>query len=344
MEEKIIIQCPECQSKMRVPKGKHVSFTCKTCRIQLEFDDRSVYKKLDQSKSKKTISSVVIYLLTLIIAFPISIILNQFLPIVEGYYKYEKLLLFLIITFLLGVVFKKFTNLILITVCAILIFLTYGSVQNKYGFSKLFLDYKSYIIAINNGPELQESVFSKLKPFKDKNEIIAAVDYSNPIVRDFALTSTEDDKFSCKEYRDYCNLIQFFAVFKKIRENWNYVNDPQGEEYYAKASETFSRKRFSGDCDDYSIAIAAAIKSIGGKVRLVSTDGHLYPELYIEDKKSLENVNYIISQKLFKNEIDKDVIHYHEDASGGFWLNLDYTADYPGGKFMHEEILGILKL
>ena len=90
--------------------------------------------------------------------------------------------------------------------------------------------------------------------------------------------------------------------------------------------------------------MAACVKSIGGTPRLIHTDGHIYPEILIGSKKDLEKIIYLIKQELFVNESKKQVIHYHIDERNQIWLNLDYTAKYPGGPFMHEIILGALTL
>jgi hypothetical protein len=58
----------------------------------------------------------------------------------------------------------------------------------------------------------------------------------------------------------------------------------------------------------------------------------------------MENVNYLIKKRLFPNESKHQAIHYHIDERGNVWLNLDYTAKYPGGPFMKEEILSALTL
>ena len=90
--------------------------------------------------------------------------------------------------------------------------------------------------------------------------------------------------------------------------------------------------------------MAACIKSIGGTIRLIHTKGHIYPELFIGNKIDLEKINYAIKKDIFPLESNKKAIHYHIDERGNIWLNLDYTAKYPGGPFMHEEILGALTL
>jgi hypothetical protein len=58
----------------------------------------------------------------------------------------------------------------------------------------------------------------------------------------------------------------------------------------------------------------------------------------------LEAAVYIIKEVLFITESKNKEIHYHIDERGQIWLNLDYTARYPGGPFISEEILGALTL
>ncbi|HQX03696.1 MAG TPA: transglutaminase, partial [Flavobacterium sp.] len=61
-------------------------------------------------------------------------------------------------------------------------------------------------------------------------------------------------------------------------------------------------------------------------------------------KSELEAAVYLIKEVLFITESKNKEIHYHIDERGQIWLNLDYTARYPGGPFMSEEILGALTL
>jgi hypothetical protein len=183
-------------------------------------------------------------------------------------------------------------------------------------------------------------VYVGYKSLTTDKDILNAIDYNNPIVRDFAVEAA--NKYFRKEQMvtgkdNNWQLIQSFSVFKKIRTNWNYVSDPANEEYFAKASETV--KLLAGDCDDYSIVMAASIKSIGGRCRLLCVNGHIYPELYIGSKKVFNTITPIISQKLFAAETKGKNLNYHLDENGDVWLNLDYTAYYPGGKFMNNEVI-----
>jgi hypothetical protein len=159
-------------------------------------------------------------------------------------------------------------------------------------------------------------------------------------VRNFALYATTKHFKDVKGYKQNRKMIQYFAVFKEIKNRWNYVNDPKGREYIAYASE--SLQHFSGDCDDHAILMAAAIKAIGGTPRIIHTGGHMYPEILIGNKNELETAVYLIKEVLFVEESKNKEIHYHIDERDKIWLNLDYTATYPGGPFMSEEILGQL--
>jgi hypothetical protein len=73
------------------------------------------------------------------------------------------------------------------------------------------------------------------------------------------------------------------------------------------------------------------------------TTGHVYPELALPDKGTYE----IQVEPLIKNSSEylddgSPPLCYHVDNSGRIWLNMDYTASYPGGFFMHEPVLKIL--
>ena len=75
---------------------------------------------------------------------------------------------------------------------------------------------------------------------------------------------------------------------------------------------------------------------------MIHTGGHIYPEILIGKKADLEIINFLIKKVLFVEESKGKTIHYHIDERNQIWLNLDYTATYPGGPFMSEEILGAL--
>lgn len=298
-------------------------------------------QKVKQSlQVKKPWDNVIIFALNILIAIPVFIIAHQNLIDPNWYFQLDQILLFVLILAVIQLVLRLMRTVIIVCIALYLVALVIGSVSGKYGFRSVAEDYQYMIYAMNENPNPQDIIISKLLPFPNKTKIINAVEFENPRVRDFALMATTKDFKGIRGYSNYRTIIQCFAVFKEINSRWNYVSDPKGKDYIAKASE--SLRYFSGDCDDHSILMAACVKSIGGTPRLIHTGGHIYPEILIGSKADLETINYLIKKVLFVSESKGNQIHYHQDERGQIWLNLDYTATYPGGPFMSEEILGAL--
>jgi len=286
--------------------------------------------------------SVVIFLLNILIAIPTFLILHQNLIELNWIYNLDRILLFILLLIAIQLVLRLLKTIIIICIALYLVALIYGTLFGNYGFYRVFEDYRFMIYAMSENPYPQDLIVAKLLPFPNKSKIINAVDFTNPKVRNFALYATTKHFRDVKGFNENRKMIQCFAVFKEIKNNWNYVNDPKGREYIAYASE--SLQHFSGDCDDHAVLMAACIKAIGGTPRIIHTGGHLYPEMHIGNKSDLETAIYLIKEVLFVNESKDKDIHYHIDERGNIWLNLDYTAKYPGGPFMKEEILGALTL
>jgi hypothetical protein len=286
--------------------------------------------------------SVVIFLLNILIAIPTFLILHQNLIELNWIYNLDRILLFILLLIAIQLVLRLLKTIIIICIALYLVALIYGTLFGNYGFYRVFEDYRFMIYAMSENPYPQDLIVAKLLPFPNKSKIINAVDFTNPKVRNFALYATTKHFREVKGFNQNRKMIQCFAVFKEIKNNWNYVNDPKGREYIAYASE--SLQHFSGDCDDHAVLMAACIKAIGGTPRIIHTGGHLYPEMLIGNKSDLETAIYLIKEVLFVQESKDKDIHYHIDERGNIWLNLDYTAKYPGGPFMKEEILGALTL
>jgi Ca2+/Na+ antiporter len=296
----------------------------------------------DKLTVKKPWDMILIFVLNILIAIPIFIILHQNLLNLNWYIHLDRVLLFILLLVLIQLVLRAIRRVILVGLFLYLIALVYGTLFGGYGFQSVSEDYQSMLYSMNYNPFPQDIVVERLLPFPNKGKIIDAIDYENPKVRNFALMAVNNYFKEVKGYNDYFTIIQCFAVFKEINSNWNYVSDPKGREYIASASE--SVQYLSGDCDDHSILMAACVRSIGGTPRLIHTDGHIYPEIFIGNKSDLETVNYLIKKVLFPKESKEKAINYHIDERGNVWLNLDYTAKYPGGPFMNEEVLSALTL
>lgn len=283
-----------------------------------------------------------ILLLNLLISIPIFIILHQNIIDFEISYELDRILMGILLLVAIQLILRMLKTFLFLTIFIYLLILIYGTIFGGYGFGRVAEDYNYMLYSMLNNPNPQDIIISKLLPFPNKSRIIAAIEFDHPKVRNFALMATTKHFKDFKPKKEQRNIVQCFAVFKEIRNHWNYVNDPKGREYIALATESLIH--FSGDCDDHAILMAACIRAVGGTPRLIHTKGHIYPEILIGDKSDLEKVNFLIREKLFKNESKNKEIHYHIDERGFIWLNLDYTALFPGGPFMSEEILGALTL
>jgi len=302
----------------------------------------SIQKLKQKLQVKKPWDNVIIFALNLLIAIPIFIIIHQNIVDPNWYFQLDRILLFLVLLAAIQLVLRLMRTVIIVCIGLYLIALIFGSFSGKYGFESVFEDYRYMIYSMNDSPNPQDLIISKLLPFPNKSKILNAIEYENPKVRDFAVMATIKHFKKIHGYSKYRTTIQCFAVFKEINSRWNYVSDPKGRDYIATATE--SLRYLSGDCDDHSVLMAACVKSIGGTPRLIHTGGHIYPEMLIGYKADLESINYLIKKELFVAESKGKKIHYHIDERGQIWLNLDYTATYPGGPFMSEEILGALTL
>lgn len=296
-----------------------------------------------EKKKLITPTKFIYRILAVILVFPLAFITFQYIPNPSWPLNLDRLLILAVIIGLVELIYHKIRVVIPILLGVTLIVLTMGTLTNTYSFRRAYTDFKESAYGALYEPEATDTP-KHLKPFPHKNKYIEAVDYYNANIRNYAVSLTKsDDLRDCiVKYHEYRRLIQCFAVFRDINTRWNYVNDPLGEEYLVPASENLDS--FSGDCDDHSIMMAACIMSIGGTMRLVHTEGHIYPEILIGDQKNLEDVNFIIKQELFKNESKGKKLHYHIDNQKQIWLNLDYTAHYPGGEFLEKDIVSILNL
>lgn len=291
---------------------------------------------------KKPWDDVIIFVLNILISVPLFIITHENLIEINWAFNLDRILLFILIVVATQLILRLLRTVIIICIVIYILVLVYGTVLGNYGFESVYEDYDSMIYTMSNNPNPQDIIISKLLPFPNKSKILRAIEYKNPKVRNFAVMAVNKHFKNIKGYSDYRTIIQCFAVFKEINSRWNYVSDPKDGDYIATASE--SLEFLSGDCDDHSILMAACVRAIGGTPRLIHTKGHIYPEILIGNMNDLETVNFLIKNKLFVKESHGKQLHYHIDERNQIWLNLDYTAKYPGGPFMSEEILGALTL
>lgn len=301
---------------------------------------------------QKGYSVLLLGIVSAILAMPLFILLYKYFPSIEiplgeNSLRLDHIVLFLSIFFLTYYLVKKFRALVYIIMVGGIVLLTITNFSGIYTLENLHHDYSQFLYDLS-GNSLRQKFESHQTIFKNEKELREAIDYKNPKVRNYAASIAVkhfDDKAYLSTNRKW---VQFFSIFKEVYGNWRYVFDPLDEEYYSSGSNTLNQLQFDGlfkgDCDDYSIMIASCIKAVGGEVRLVRTVieqdnmriGHMYPEVKFGDSKDLETVVYLIKNIFFVEESFGKSIFYFEDSKGYVWLNFDYNAPYPGGKYMSE--------
>lgn len=159
----------------------------------------------------------------------------------------------------------------------------------------------------------------------NKRRLVEACDFKNAILRNYAVSIAGNN---AGEF----NLGQICDVFDHCYKNWKYVNDPIQKEIYGYASNSILNG-LNGDCDDFAILVCSMILAIGGEARInfafnSTGEGHAFTEVNIGQT----NVDEYISKRFSKSQ-DFTGVWTRVDAEGNHWLNLDWQASYPGGKY-----------
>lgn len=309
--------------------------------------------------------NLILYVATFLITVPLFPFIYRLIPDLD-WNGWDRVLEFVLLYICVGAVLSIRWWFDLVALGIMLTILTFGTVKgNGYGFKQLAQDYAVYDHSRKHKKELTKYDDKKMEitplpvnPLQDPlyKRIQAAADYKNPVVRNFAVQQATEEPFATigEEYQysdDICQIVHAMSVFKTINENWKYVHDPRGFEYNSRASETIQNRShglFTGDCDDHAILMASCIQAVGAKARIVLShengSGHAYPELYLGSKYNAEKTLYLIN-KLFPQYRDRK-FEYHIDYNGDYWLNMDYTAPYPGGRFLQnrDSIFTIINL
>jgi tetratricopeptide (TPR) repeat protein len=141
-----------------------------------------------------------------------------------------------------------------------------------------------------------------------------------------------------------CCIYQYLKIGSYPIDGWSYVSDKRGDEDYSYANFTLKigQDHISGvgDCDDFAIAISSLIEAIGGTTRITlayngnanKAAGHAYAEVYLgslsTDREQIELIKEWLKKKYATDEIYYNI---SEEENGNVWLNLDWSANHPGG-------------
>ena len=296
----------------------------------------------EKQHNVKKVLLVVIGLLTIV---PLAPVINRYLPpVLVGSFNLDLILSLLLAALFTWLVLRIFRFLLIPAVIFLAVVLCYNQFTNGYGFKSMINDYRSMVENNwGNNDKKEKNLVVSASFFdgpltKTVKSLQSKVDYKDSLVRNFAVQHSLDyfDEYHMK----YGSMVRLLSLFKFINSNFKYVSDSERDEYFASPKETILNG-LGGDCDDHTLLMVSCLKAIGGHVRMVLTEGHLYPEMLAGDKKSFERMQQAIVY-LFGNEAI-DNMYYHEQ-NGQYWLNLDYSAKYPGGPYVSEIAYAIIEL
>ncbi|MDX5421812.1 MAG: transglutaminase [Hymenobacteraceae bacterium] len=274
----------------------------------------------------------------IIIVFPMAVLFSFYIP-PYGSMNYElHFLLCLILATSLSVIITKVSRkLIVLMFFAILGMFGFNSTFKNQTFEGIYDDYNAMLVNMTSNPH-KVSYFKPVRgTFFQNQRVKSAMQPTHPKVRAYAVENSTR-YFHDEYYRKFGKVTRYFSLFKHIRLNWKYVNDPLGMDYYSPPTESMGL--MAGDCDDYAILMASSIMSIGGEARVVISPSHMYTEVKVGTVEDLDKISYAV-RTLFPDEVAGGKIHFHE-TGGDLWINFDYTAAYPGGPFLEPELYSVI--
>jgi tetratricopeptide (TPR) repeat protein len=175
-----------------------------------------------------------------------------------------------------------------------------------------------------------------------KEDINKKINKGNQPVRDEGLRLV-GKRSGPRRIDQICSIYDYLVK----EDNWTYVDDWKGLDQYQYANYTLMMgmeedSLGKGDCDDFSILLAALVESVGGTPRIIFAygpkGGHAYTEVYLgKDSGPNSDVSRMIKW-LRTNYGVKEIYTHNDSESSEVWLNLDWWkepggAKHPGGPF-----------
>ena len=164
-----------------------------------------------------------------------------------------------------------------------------------------------------------------------------AIDFSSDVTRPFLLSHIDP------EHQGSYNIAQVCDMWDHCLRNWVYIPDPYNpfDRFYSASDTILAGLR--GDCDDFAILVAAAVRLIGGTALIYAErtriGGHAYTMVYVgsDIDTVASNLLYVMARYgLTVEDAKRGELCVIEFPSWGFWLPLDRSKTYPGGPLWAE--------
>ncbi len=144
-------------------------------------------------RANSLFTNVLFGILSFFLAFPLFILVYYRFPNFEWPYHTDKILIFFVIAILLLLLVRSSKFIIITAVVATIGWLWYGTATGRYGFNELYKDGKEMFYGLKNDPQKDGFVFTGSRALGTDREIVSAIDYRNPVVRDFAVVATNEN-------------------------------------------------------------------------------------------------------------------------------------------------------
>ena len=291
---------------------------------------------------KSPLLKFIYLLLAIILSFPLAFYINQYTPAL--FYKglqIEIILIYFALLIVLYLIFKLFRTASIIGVIITLFLISYKLITaNKSEYKKAKKTYLNLVEAFTDKDDVKNvDIITNVKATKPhasfQQRLLNKVDYKDTMVRNFAVEKSLlyfDDY-----YTKYNYICREFSLIKYIKNNFKYVRDPKGFDYFATPQETI--RHMGGDCDDHTILMGSTIKAIGGNVRFILTTGHIYPELYCGNAKNFDKYVSAIRNLFYDESYDKTI--YYRIENDEYRLYNYNTDKYPGSFYYSDTEISI---
>lgn len=277
---------------------------------------------------------------------PLGLLLNRLVPSLEvNHWSLSLIFSFLAALLIIRIGLDLCKPIIIPATLLLFSVLIYNQFTNGYTLVNAMHDYRNWVTGnwdardqkqiegLNVMPDLWGDSRSSLA-----DSLHAKANYKDSVVRNFAVAhSLESFDGSWTKYQQVAREL---SLFKYINRHFKYVPDPRDNEYYATPKETILNG-LGGDCDDHALLMGSCMEAIGAQARLVIVKGHMYPELFVGNKSDFQTFQDAVKELFADQHVAK--ICYHEH-NGQYWVNLDYSASYPGGPYVNNEVYLVASL
>ncbi|TDW97302.1 transglutaminase-like domain-containing protein [Dinghuibacter silviterrae] len=277
---------------------------------------------------------------------PLGLLINRFLPNVQiHHFVVTMIFSFLVALVVIRIMIDLFRPLVIPATLLLFSVLVYNQLSGGYTLVNAVHDYSHYVTGNWNARDQKEISSLNVVPdlWGDSRTQLAdtlrsRATITDPMVRNFAVKHSLESFDNA--FPKYQMVARELSLFKYINHNFKYVPDPKDNEYYATPKETILNG-LGGDCDDHAILMGSCMEAIGAQARLVVIKGHMYPELYVGNKADFDTFQQAVRTLFADEHVDRIFYHAH---NGEYWVNLDYSAPYPGGPYLNNEVYLVANL